>query len=218
MGRPPTCNKCNKPKRPPHRRYRDAEGYCECGRPTKFTPEVVQKLKDAFAIDCTDRQACKYAEISESVFYKWQAENPEFVEQILAMREALPIKAKENIARRIHGQPTTGDIGLSRWLVERKEGEPAKTLNLKHSGNVSNVPLADGQDPEVQALNDNYLTEHRKLLQRRADEDEAKKTSQNGQNTNSRSSDQLVNHNRGNSAGVHSPSPVPPADPANPVA
>jgi len=39
------------------------------GRPTKMTPEVIAKLEYAFAISCTDQQACIYAEISVDTLY-----------------------------------------------------------------------------------------------------------------------------------------------------
>ena len=173
MGRPELCGRCNKPKRPRHKSFKDAEGYCECGRPTKFTEVVIGKLKDAFAIDCTIAQACKYAEINPDTFYEWSKGNPKFSEEIATMRESLPIKAKENIARRIHGQPTTGDIALSKWLVERKEPTEEK-LNIEHSGGIS----SDGNaqiHPEDARLYQEYIKKCREARHLRADQEDQQK-------------------------------------------
>jgi len=218
-GRPPLCGRCSKPKRPDNPDYKDAEGYCECGRPTKFTEDTIQKLKDAFAIDATIPQACKYAEIGKTVFYEWLKENSKFAEEIEAMREALPLKAKENIALKIHGKPTQGDIGLSKWLVERKELH--ETLLIKHSGNVSHEPLNldDDNDPEQKELLQDYLNKRRASRQRRAVEEDKRlqdlKAQKNGQNANNNSNDQLDNNNSLDRVSDNGAPVIPPTDSSN---
>ena len=51
-------------------------------RPTKKTPEILQKLKEAYMRNCTDEEACAYAEISESALNRRKDEDPKFKEQI----------------------------------------------------------------------------------------------------------------------------------------
>lgn len=105
---------------------------------TKLTPEVVKKLLEAFAIDCTVEQACYYAQISERTYYNWVKKNPELLQEFDAMRNALPLKAKHNIAQRIHAS----DVNLSQWLLERKESnEYGEKVKIEHSGTV------DGDEP-----------------------------------------------------------------------
>ena len=100
----------------------------------KLTPDVIRQLKEAFAIGATVQQACYYAEISESTYYKWTSENPKLSEEFSTMRQKLPLAAKANLANAIQ---TLKDIGLSKWLVERTEPEAyGETLNLKHKGEV----------------------------------------------------------------------------------
>ena len=57
------------------------------GRPTKKTDDVLQKLKYAFMRNCTEAEACAYAEIWESTLNKWKEEDPKFIEQIRAWKE-----------------------------------------------------------------------------------------------------------------------------------
>lgn len=51
------------------------------GRPTVMTPEALRLLQEAYLLDCTDDEACLNAGIGTSTLYKYQDENPEFVEQ-----------------------------------------------------------------------------------------------------------------------------------------
>jgi len=39
----------NKRKRPKGNAFKNKKGYCECGRPTVLTKEVIQKLEDVFS-------------------------------------------------------------------------------------------------------------------------------------------------------------------------
>lgn len=221
-GRPENCGHCHKPKRPNSKEPKKDDEYCHCGQPTKFTPEIIGKLKDAFAIDANITQACKYAEIHTDTFYEWLKVNPKFSAEITAMREALPLKAKENIALRIHGKPTTGDIGLSKWLIERKESKDSvETIRHELSGNVSSEPfsLEDDEDPEVKDARENLINKRRAARQRRAVEKDTRlkelltqKTKQHEQNANSESDNQLVDNNRVDHAGDNSEPPVSPAD------
>lgn len=200
-GRPENCGHCSKPKRPDSKEYSEQDEYCHCGRPTKFTLEIISKLKDAFAIDANITQACKYAEITTETFYQWLKENPKFSGEITAMREALPLKAKENIARRIH----VGDTALSKWLIERKESKEAiDTIRHEHTGSISNEPYTaeDDEDPEVKEARENLHNKRRASWQRRAIEKDtrlkelqAQRAKKNGQNSNNASGDQLVDNN-----------------------
>jgi hypothetical protein len=111
---------------------------------TKLNPDVVRKLKDAFAIGANVKEACYYAEIAESTYYKWVKENPKLSEEFDLMRQRLPLKAKENIAKSIENSNSIPDS----WkLLERKQpDEFAETLNLKNSGEIninSEVPPED---------------------------------------------------------------------------
>ena len=51
------------------------------GRKTVVTQEVLRKLEEAFAMDCTDLEACLFADISKTTLYKYQVEHPLFAER-----------------------------------------------------------------------------------------------------------------------------------------
>lgn len=50
------------------------------GRPTVITDKVLTELKTAFCMDCTDKEACVFADISEKTLYNYQKKNPEFLQ------------------------------------------------------------------------------------------------------------------------------------------
>jgi len=102
---------------------------------SKMNPDNIKKLGEAFAIGATIVQACDYADISPQTYDNWINKNPELLEYFKRMKEKLPLKAKSNIAASIHGHGTSGDINLSKWLVERKESaEYAETIKLGEAG------------------------------------------------------------------------------------
>jgi hypothetical protein len=100
---------------------------------TKLTPEVVSKLKEAFAIGASVAEACFYSEISERTYYRWTEKNEELCQEFERMRQKLPLAAKRNIALAIQA----GDLLLSKWLVEHTQPKDyAETQKLEHSGEV----------------------------------------------------------------------------------
>lgn len=128
---------------------------------TKMTESNVKKLGEAFAIGATIHEACDYADVSPQTYYNWCEKNPQLLEYFDRMRKKLPLKAKANIANRIHGNYTTGDIPLSRWLVERNQPEEyGETVKLAHSGEISNDGLPD-EDKAVVAELHTRLKENR---------------------------------------------------------
>lgn len=98
-------------------------------RPTIFTPEVLQKLEQAFALDCTDEEACFYADISPSSLYAYQARKPKFLERKQALRLQPILKARMELVRGLGGNPE-----LSLKYLERKrrdEFSPKQISEIK---------------------------------------------------------------------------------------
>lgn len=46
--------------------------YMNSGRPTKFTPEVLNKLEQGFMYSFSDEEACLYAGVSPKALYNYQ--------------------------------------------------------------------------------------------------------------------------------------------------
>lgn len=57
------------------------------GRPTKQTPEILEKLKTALMRNCTETEACAYAEIDPSTLTARKNADPKFSKQIQAWKE-----------------------------------------------------------------------------------------------------------------------------------
>ena len=71
------------------------------GRPTVMTPEVVGKLEQAFAIDCSVEEACSFADISRDSFYDYLKKNPKFSDRIADLREKPVLKARNTVVAKI---------------------------------------------------------------------------------------------------------------------
>ena len=72
------------------------------GRPTDFTKEIVNKLEQAFAIDCSVEEACSYAEISRNTFYDYLKINPTFNDRIADLRERPVLAARQRAVKGIN--------------------------------------------------------------------------------------------------------------------
>ena len=71
------------------------------GRPTVMTQEVVAKLEQAFAIDCSVEEACSYADISRNTFYDYIKINPSFSDRIEQLRQKPVLKARTTVVAKL---------------------------------------------------------------------------------------------------------------------
>ena len=71
------------------------------GRPTVITPEVLAKLEQAFAIDCSVQEALSYASIKQDAYYDYLKKHPEFSERILELRERPVLAARQRAVKGI---------------------------------------------------------------------------------------------------------------------
>ena len=101
---------------------------CRCGRPTDMTLEVINKLDQAFAIGCSDKEACAYADISHQTLYNYQAKNPEYVEYKNGLKEKPILKARQEL---IKGFTNNGELSL-KFLERKLKGE--FSLRTEHTG------------------------------------------------------------------------------------
>ena len=89
-------------------------GKADTGRPSKFEPETIKKLEEAFAIDASVDEACFYADISKVTFYDWIKKNEEFSNRIEALRNRPVLKARQTIVKSLD------DPEHSKWYLARK--------------------------------------------------------------------------------------------------
>jgi hypothetical protein len=100
------------------------------GRPTVMTPEVIQKLEDAFSWGCTDLEACCNADISKSTLYNYCEENPKFMERKEVLKNQPVMKARRVVIAALEDD----DINTAHKVIDRKEGQKVTqtTVDLTH--------------------------------------------------------------------------------------
>lgn len=118
---------------------KNPENYEKIGRPTKLTPETIDKLRTAFLMGCSDIEACLYADISKTALYNYQNKNPDFVDQKEQWKEQLTLKARTVVANALNNK----DENTAKWYLERKaknefstKVENETTLNLPETALV----------------------------------------------------------------------------------
>jgi hypothetical protein len=79
-----------------------------------MTPETIAKLEQSFAMGCTDKEACLYANISMDTLYYYQGNNPEFCQRKELLKENPVLKARSVIVNSL------SDPETSKWYLERK--------------------------------------------------------------------------------------------------
>lgn len=84
-------------------------------RPTVMTDEVVQKLEYAFALGCSDEEACFYADIAKQTLYNYQDKFPEFLDRKESLKTRPVFLARETLIKGIQKDP---DLALK--MLERK--------------------------------------------------------------------------------------------------
>jgi hypothetical protein len=71
------------------------------GRPTVITDKVLGELKTAFSMDCTDKEACIFAGISEKTLYNHQKTHPKFLQEKELWKADLILKARIAVSERL---------------------------------------------------------------------------------------------------------------------
>lgn len=109
------------------------------GRPTVVTNDVLHSLKQAFAIGCTDIEACAYAGISEKTLYNYINEHPEFLQTKEELKQTPILKAKKMVFDNIEK-----NIGVAQWLLEKK--------CRKEFGNAMDIDISMKTKPDLSML------------------------------------------------------------------
>jgi len=84
-------------------------------RPTKMTPDILEKLRHAFDIGATDEEACTSAEISTTTLYNYQIAHPEFLEEKTSRKEKPILRARQVVVDSLE------DPKNAQWFLERKK-------------------------------------------------------------------------------------------------
>lgn len=88
------------------------------GRPSKMTKAVVRKLETAFALGCSDAEACFYANIARSTLYAYCEKHPEFSERKEALKKKPVFKARSVVMADLEN----GDSNTAKWVLDKHDG------------------------------------------------------------------------------------------------
>jgi hypothetical protein len=115
------------------------------GRPLfdgKDEAEVVRKLEEAFALGCSDIEACLYADIGKTAFYKYQDKHPQFAERKEMLKERPILQARDSV---IQHMKRDGNLAL-KFLERKRKSEFALRTELtgKDGEQLLPVPILGG--------------------------------------------------------------------------
>lgn len=116
------------------------------GRPTIMTEEVISKLEIAFAMGCSDKEACLLADISHQTLYDYQNLYPEFVERKEMLKETPILQARQTVINSLKDNPMTAMWYLSR----KKKDEFTERQEIENTG----IKEMDGMRKDVKDLID----------------------------------------------------------------
>ena len=110
------------------------------GRPTVLTRETIAKLKQAFSIDATITEACFYADIADSSYYRWKEKNPKLSEDVERLRNKPILKARKEVVDGLIGYKNSMD-----YLSRKRKDEFSQTSNIDHTtgGEKLNIYIPD---------------------------------------------------------------------------
>lgn len=107
--------------------------------PAIITKRILDKLEKAFAMGCTDKEACLYSGIGMSSLYRYQNENPDFQKRKEILKENPVLRARAKVI-----QEVDNDVTTAKWYLERKRRDEfgqSVDINHNHSDNLTAAQL-----------------------------------------------------------------------------
>ncbi len=114
------------------------------GRPSKFSPDVIVKLKASFANSFTVDQACWYAGINKQSYYNWTEKYPQFLDEMTAAREAPTMKAKQVVIAAVND----GDVETAKWWLKHKASDEFGGAVINGDFNMNFINVSKGDQSE----------------------------------------------------------------------
>jgi transposase-like protein len=95
-------------------------------RPTKFTPQTIERLLKSLRLGATHKIACEAAGISDGIFYRWMRQgneangNPEKVKFVKLVKAATASHAEQCLAVILKAATQEKRWQAAAWLLERR--------------------------------------------------------------------------------------------------
>ena len=102
------------------------------GRPTVVTPIIVGKLEEAFAMGCSDEEACLFADINKSTLYDYIKRNPEFADRKENLKKNPVLKARQVLLNHL----ALDDKDIAKYVVDKHDGKAKQSVDV--SGEMTN--------------------------------------------------------------------------------
>lgn len=109
------------------------------GRPTVMTEEVVAKLVEGFKADFTIDEACRYAGIDQSTYFRRRQVDEAFCKEMDSAKDYVLIKAKKNIQTAVD----EGDTDLSVKLLKMRQNKIYSERNVSEIEGEVGIKKAD---------------------------------------------------------------------------
>ena len=77
----------------------------EVGRPTEKTPEVIRKIEEAAAMDCSMEEIAFFANIHRATLYRWIKDDKELYDRINELKQTPFLSARQTILKAIKDNP-----------------------------------------------------------------------------------------------------------------
>ena len=108
--------------------------------------DVVRLLEEAFALGCTDLEACLYADIGKTALYKYQDKHPEFAERKELLKNRPVLQARNSV---IQAMKRDGNLAL-KFLERKAKAEFALRTELtgKDGADLLPKPILGGATQE----------------------------------------------------------------------
>lgn len=114
-------------------------------KPAKMDKLTVQKLEEAFSMDCGVGEACLLANITKQTYYNWIESFPEMKERFDLLRENPVLLARTTVNRAIQENP---NIAFT-YLERKRRSEFSPSQKVEHTGNIGfslNITADDEQN------------------------------------------------------------------------
>jgi hypothetical protein len=74
-------------------------------RPTEKTPEIIRKIEEAAAMDCSMEEMAFFANIHRATLYRWLKEDEELSDRINELKQTPFLNARQTIIKAIKENP-----------------------------------------------------------------------------------------------------------------
>lgn len=104
------------------------------GRPTVMTDNTVNKLEEAFALGCTDEEACFFADITKTTLYKYIETHPDFTDRKENLKKNPVLKARRVLLNHLEQD----DKDIAKYVIDKHDGKAKQAidLNAEVNGNL----------------------------------------------------------------------------------